>query len=85
MSEQTNTCKKVPYYAWAYGAFVLLALYFLVFSRDIESAMMNLGIALVFDPFNPDVAWQNRKTWQKAWLLVHVTIVFVLLGVMLLF
>ena len=57
---------------WGYVAFVLLSLYFLFVSKDIVTAASNLGIALIFDPFNPAVKWTNRKGWQKAWLVVHV-------------
>ncbi len=62
---------------WAYFAFVLLAVYFL-FRNDWMTAASNLGIALVFDPFNPTVKWQDRKLYQKAWLFVHVGLVLVL-------
>ncbi len=57
---------------WGYVAFVLVSLYFLFVSKDIVTAASNLGIALIFDPFNPAVKWTNRKGWQKAWLVVHV-------------
>jgi hypothetical protein len=56
-----------------YSGFLLLCLYFLV-KGDVTDAASNLGIALIFDPFAP-AAWQERKKWQKAWLLVHVTLV----------
>jgi hypothetical protein len=57
---------------WGYVAFVVVSLYFLFVSNDIFTAASNLGIALIFDPFNPAVKWTERKTWQKGWLLVHV-------------
>ena len=63
---------------WAYGVFVLLGVYYL-FRHDYVSAAANLGIGLMFDPFNQTVKWQNRKPYQKVWLLVHVAIVFTLL------
>ena len=56
-----------------YSGFLLLCLYFLV-KGDVTDAASNLGIALIFDPFAP-ATWQERKNWQKAWLLVHVTLV----------
>jgi hypothetical protein len=58
-----------------YAAFVLFAVYFLV-RGDVMSAASNLGIGLIFDPFKG--TWQERKVWQKGWLLIHVTLVFVL-------
>jgi hypothetical protein len=57
---------------FCYAAFVLLSLYFLLVSKDLVSAASNMGIALIFDPFNPSVKWTNRKGWQKAWLLLHL-------------
>ncbi len=64
-----------------YVAFVLLGIYNLVLRGDPADAMSNLGIALIFDPFDQKVSWGNRPTYQRAWLIVHVILVFVLLGV----
>ncbi|MEQ1797950.1 MAG: hypothetical protein ABL872_08350 [Lacibacter sp.] len=62
------------FYRWMYGAFVLMTVYFL-FRADYMTAASNLGIALIFDPFNPSVKWQDRKNYQKVWLFVHVALV----------
>jgi hypothetical protein len=62
----------------AYGLFVLLGIYNFIKGEYITAAS-NLGIALIFDPFNPKVIWQNRPMYQKAVLLVQVTIVLGLL------
>ncbi|MFN7831650.1 MAG: hypothetical protein ACK5Q2_06640 [Bacteroidota bacterium] len=45
---------------------------------DLMQCFANLGIALVFDPFDKDVPWKNRKSWQKGVLLVHVGVVIIL-------
>ncbi|MDP5113270.1 MAG: hypothetical protein NWP52_04750, partial [Flavobacteriaceae bacterium] len=50
-SLDTPADKTQPYNKWVYGAFVLLALYHLIWG-DIGSAAGTLGIALVFDPFD---------------------------------
>ncbi len=63
-----------------YVAFVILALYFLIFSREVSQAMANLGIALIFDPFNQKQAFTERPFYQKAWLIIHLALVLVLLG-----
>ncbi len=60
-----------------YAAFVVFSIYFLV-RGDIMTAASNLGIGLIFDPFHGP--WQQRKTWQKAWLFVHLLLVFGLFG-----
>jgi hypothetical protein len=49
---------------------------YLFFKGDIEWAITNLGIALVFDPFNTKVKWQYRPLYQRVWLIVHVTLTF---------
>jgi hypothetical protein len=67
-----------------YGGFVAISLYQLLFHKDVSDAMSNLGIALIFDPFDPKVTWANRPIYQRAWLVVHVIVVFGLLGVILL-
>lgn len=65
---------------WAYGGFILLSFYFLFVNNDVLTAASNLGIAMIFDPFNQSTKWVDRKTWQKAWLLVHVFLTLALLG-----
>lgn len=63
-----------------YALFILLALYFLIVSRDVISAASNLGIGLVFDPFDDQITWNKRAKWQRAVHLVHLVAVFVLFG-----
>lgn len=63
---------------WAYGGFLVMSFYFLIVNNDVLAAASNLGIALIFDPFNPAVKWTDRKGWQKAWLLVHVAVTLTL-------
>ena len=63
-----------------YAGFVLISLYFLAVPGDMGTAMSNLGIALIFDPFDHRVTWAQRPFYQRAWLLVHVALVFALLG-----
>jgi hypothetical protein len=67
-----------------YTAFVLLALYFLLFGKDWSDAVMQFGIALVFDPFDPKQPWQQRPRYQRVWLLAHVTLLLAGFVVMLL-
>lgn len=55
-----------------YALFVGLSLYFLIGAKDLSTAMTNLGLALVFDPFDQNVMWSNRPLYQRLWLLVHV-------------
>jgi len=68
----------------AYTAFVALAVFMWLFSKDKMLATSQLGVALVFDPFNPAVPWNKRPTYQKVWLLAHTGILFALFGYVLL-
>lgn len=71
------------YNRFLYGAFVALGFYFLLTKGDISTAMSNFGIALIFDPFDQKVVWNNRPAYQQIWLIVHLSIVFGLLGILL--
>ncbi len=59
----------------AYGAFLILVTYFLI-KGDIENATINMGIALIFDPFDPSVTWKQRPMYQRVWLCVHLALTF---------
>jgi len=72
------TRRSVMINRFLYTLFVVLSVYFLVITNDISSAMTNLGLALVFDPFDQKVMWADRPMYQRAWLLIHVGVVFAL-------
>ncbi len=77
--ETSNSKDRTSFFnRWAYGTFVLLSVYFLLVNNDVASAMSNLGIALIFDPFDQRVTWNNRPRYQRVWLFVHVGIVLIL-------
>jgi hypothetical protein len=57
-----------------YGGFVLVALWNMLFSSDYGTAAANMGIALIFDPFNGSTKWINRSLFQRLWLIVHLCI-----------
>lgn len=70
-----NVIQTVRVYRCAYSLFLMLVLYQLL-RGDIENATINMGIALIFDPFDPRVQWQYRPTYQRIWLIVHLTLAF---------
>jgi hypothetical protein len=43
-------------------------------------ATASLGIALAFDPFNQEQKWNDRPTWQKAVLIIHLGFVAAMFG-----
>jgi hypothetical protein len=73
--ELSHTKEKhtIRIYPYAYGAFLLIVFYYLV-RGDIENAIVNLGIALIFDPFDVGVKWQDRRLYQRVSLLVHLAL-----------
>jgi hypothetical protein len=67
------------FYRFMYWAFVALAIYFFA-TRQFGSAMSNLGLALMFDPFRHEVTWTNRPRYQKVWLIAHIALLLILVG-----
>ena len=65
---------------YIYLGFMLVGIFYLV-QKSIGSALIYLGIALSFDPFNPEETWKDRPHWQKFVLVIHLAIVFGLMGI----
>ena len=65
---------------YIYLGFVLVGIFYLI-QKFIGSALIYLGIALAFDPFNPEETWKDRPTWKKFVLVIHLAIVFGLMGI----
>jgi hypothetical protein len=40
----------------------------------------SFAIALIFDPFDPEQKWNDRPTWQKAILIIHLGLVAAMFG-----
>ena len=71
---------KTPFNKFLYIGFLLLGLFQAFFSNDYMQATASLGIALAFDPFNQEEKWNDRPTWQKAVLIIHLALVAGLFG-----
>ncbi len=54
-----------------YGGFTALGI-FQAIRGEFNQAAIHLGIALAFDPFNPNQTWKELPLWQKAALLIHL-------------
>jgi hypothetical protein len=63
-----------------YVLFLLIAVYEIIFKKDYIQAASQLGIALIFDPFNQQISWSDRPIWQRAWLIIHLAITAALFG-----
>ena len=49
-------------------------------TKDYIQAASSLGIGMAFDPFNPEQKWNDRPTWQKAVLIIHLALVAAMFG-----
>jgi len=65
-----------------YGLFIALSIYYIVRGQWMTAAS-NMGIALIFDPFDQKMKWHERPLYQRVWLIVHVSIVFIFFGIFL--
>jgi hypothetical protein len=71
---------KTPFNKFLYIGFLLLGLFQAFFSKDYMQAAASLGIALAFDPFDPEQKWNDRPKWQKAVLIFHLGLVAAMFG-----
>jgi len=68
-----------PFNRYLYGGFVVLAVVMLT-TGNWMTGVSNIGIALIFDPFDTKQAFNERPKWQQVWLVVHVCVLFAALG-----
>ena len=71
---------KTPFNKFLYIGFLLLGLFQAFFSKDYIQATASLGIALAFDPFDQEQKWNDRPTWQKTVLIIHLGLVAAMFG-----
>lgn len=41
---------------------------------DFSQAGIYMGIALAFDPFDPEQSWKERPMWQKSVLILNLAL-----------
>lgn len=71
---------KTPFNKFLYIGFLALGIYQACIKKDYMQAVASLGIALAFDPFDTEQKWNERPTWQKAVLIIHLAVVAGLFG-----
>ena len=71
---------KSSFNKYLYIGFVLLGLYELWVKKSALEAATQLGIALIFDPFDQNQPWKERPQWQKAILIIHLALMGGLFG-----
>lgn len=69
-----------PFNKFLYLGFLLIGLYQALLNKDYMSAASSLGIALAFDPFDTEQKWNDRPTWQKIVLVIHLALVAAMFG-----
>jgi mannose/fructose/N-acetylgalactosamine-specific phosphotransferase system component IIC len=71
---------KTSFNKFLYVGFVLVGIFQALFSKEYMQAVSSFGIALAFDPFDQEQKWNDRPTWQKTVLIVHLALVAALFG-----
>ena len=69
-----------PFSKYLYISSLLLGLYQAFVNKDYIQAAASLGIGLAFDPFDIEQKWNDRPTWQKAVMIIHLALVAALFG-----
>lgn len=71
---------KTPFNKYLYIGFLALGLYQALVKNDYIQAASSLGIGLAFDPFDTEQKWNERPTWQKSVLIIHLALVAAMFG-----
>ena len=71
---------KSPFNKFLYIGFLLLGIFQALHSKNYMDAAASLGIGLAFDPFDTDQKWNERPTWQKGVLIIHLALVAAMFG-----
>jgi H+/Cl- antiporter ClcA len=69
-----------PFNKYLYIGFNPLGTYQALFNKDYIQGAASFGIGLAFDPFDPSQSWNERPTWQKIVLYIHLAIVAAMFG-----
>ena len=72
---------KTSFNKFLYIGFIFLGLFQAFFSNDYMQAASSLGIGLAFDPFDTEQKWNDRPSWQKAVLIIHLALVAAMFGI----
>ena len=64
-----------------YAAFVATGIIFMAM-KDFSQASMFLGLGLVFDPFDQQTPFPQRPFYQRAWLIIHLSVTLTLIVLM---
>lgn len=71
-----------PFNRYLHIAFILIGWYFLLIRYEPGNATIYLGLALAFDPFDPNQPWKQRPWWQRTLLIIELIVVLITLVLM---
>jgi hypothetical protein len=70
----------IPINKILYVAFLVLGTYQALIPGNYLDAAASLGIALAFDPFDPEQKWGDRPIWQRVVMISHLAFVAAMFG-----
>ncbi len=63
-----------------YIAFTIAGILFTFWGSDRTQGPMFMALALIFDPYDQSVKWNERPRWTKVLLIAHLGLAAALLG-----
>lgn len=69
-----ETLSSITVNRMAYLFFMMTGLVYFI-KKDFSNTFIYLGIALIFDPFDQKMRWDDRPIYQRIWLYVQLSIV----------
>lgn len=82
MAKADTPAKPIPA-NWSrvgYIAFTIAGILFTFWGSDPTQGPMFLALALIFDPYDQSVKWNERPRWTKVLLIAHLGLAAALLG-----
>lgn len=67
----------------AYVIFLVAGIYFMIVGKFSEASTF-WALALMFDPFNIETPFSKRPFYQRAWLIIHLSVALVAIALTLL-
>jgi hypothetical protein len=82
MAKADTPAKPIPanWNRVGYIAFTIAGILFAFWGSDRTQGPMFLALALVFEPYDQSVPWQERPRWVKLLLIGHLGLAAALLG-----
>jgi hypothetical protein len=82
MDKASTPAKPIPT-KWnrvGYIAFTVAGIIFTFWGSDRTQGPLFMALALIFDPYDQSVKWNERPRWMKGLLIVHLGLAAAMLG-----